>query len=88
MVIQHDFDLPVELLDERYTSRIASGKMADLQLKKSQREKGREEGQLDSLADAVSFGAAPAFLALQVFKFDGPQTVVMLSRLIWAAGAL
>ncbi|MDW8263239.1 MAG: CDP-diacylglycerol--serine O-phosphatidyltransferase [Phycisphaerales bacterium] len=45
-------------------------------------------GQLDSLADAVSFGAAPAFLALQVFKADGPTTVYMLSRLIWAAGAL
>src|SRR4029079_10925525 len=45
-------------------------------------------GQLDSLADAVSFGAAPAFVALQVFKFDGPQTVLLLSRLIWAAGAL
>lgn len=45
-------------------------------------------GQLDSLADAVSFGAAPAFLALQVFKFDGPNTVFFLSRLIWAAGAL
>src|SRR3954469_6554707 len=27
-------------------------------------------GQLDSLADVVSFGAAPAFIALQVFKFD------------------
>ena len=27
-------------------------------------------GQLDSLADVVSFGAAPAFLALQVFKRD------------------
>ena len=30
-------------------------------------------GQLDSLADVISFGAAPAFLALQLFKVDGPQ---------------
>jgi CDP-diacylglycerol--serine O-phosphatidyltransferase len=46
-------------------------------------------GQLDSLADVVSFGAAPAFIALQVLKFDGPQDMpFMLSRLIWAAGAL
>src|ERR1051325_8588951 len=45
-------------------------------------------GQLDSLADVVSFGAAPAFLALQVFKFDGPAVPVFLSRLIWAIGAL
>src|SRR5947207_707636 len=46
-------------------------------------------GQLDSLADVVSFGAAPAFLALQVFKFNGPaQMPFVLSRLIWAIGAL
>src|SRR6187401_3225016 len=46
-------------------------------------------GQLDSLADVVSFGAAPAFLALQVFKFDGPAHMpFVLSRLIWAMGAL
>ena len=46
-------------------------------------------GQLDSLADVVSFGAAPAFLALQVFKFDGPEQMpFVLSRLIWAMGAL
>src|SRR5438874_6649259 len=50
-------------------------------------------GQLDSLADAVSFGAAPAFLALQVFK-DYHQHQYhwdlspVLSRLIWAIGAL
>src|SRR6476661_5214890 len=30
-------------------------------------------GQLDSLADVVSFGCAPAFLALQVFKTYGPD---------------
>jgi len=46
-------------------------------------------GQLDSLADVISFGAAPAFLALQVFKSDGPQGVPPeVSRLIWAVGAL
>ncbi|MGF1634835.1 MAG: CDP-alcohol phosphatidyltransferase family protein [Phycisphaerae bacterium] len=47
-------------------------------------------GQLDSLADVVSFGAAPAFLALQVVKFDtvGFQLPLMLSRLVWAMGAL
>lgn len=45
-------------------------------------------GQLDSLADAVSFGAAPAFLALQVFKAEGPVTALPLSRMIWAVGAI
>ena len=48
-------------------------------------------GQLDSLADIVSFGVAPAFLVLQVVKvetagFDNfPLTI---SRLIWCTGAL
>jgi CDP-diacylglycerol--serine O-phosphatidyltransferase len=49
-------------------------------------------GQLDSLADVISFGCAPAFLALQVFHdsmrdmhhFIAP----ILGRLIWAIGAL
>src|SRR3954466_11554171 len=46
-------------------------------------------GQLDSLADVVSFGAAPAFIALQVFKFTvATDMPVVLSRLIWAIGAL
>ena len=45
-------------------------------------------GQLDSLADVISFGAAPAFLALQVFKNYHPDVMPVLSRLIWAAGAL
>lgn len=46
-------------------------------------------GQLDSLADVISFGAAPAFLALQLFKTAGPQEVpTEVSRLIWAFGAL
>ena len=44
--------------------------------------------QLDSLADVVSFGAAPAFLALQVFKVQGPEINTVLSRLVWAIGAL
>ena len=46
-------------------------------------------GQLDSLADAVSFGAAPAFLALQVFKhYHADDIAPVVSRLIWAVGAL
>ena len=45
-------------------------------------------GQLDSLADVVSFGAAPAFIALQLFHFEVPLAQVSLSRLIWAIGAL
>jgi CDP-diacylglycerol--serine O-phosphatidyltransferase len=45
-------------------------------------------GQLDSLADVVSFGAAPAFLALQVFKVQGPDVPFVVSRLVWAIGAL
>jgi CDP-diacylglycerol--serine O-phosphatidyltransferase len=49
-------------------------------------------GQLDSLADVISFGAAPAFLALQVFKDSvlahDPGFPTIVSRLIWAAGAM
>jgi CDP-diacylglycerol--serine O-phosphatidyltransferase len=45
-------------------------------------------GQLDSLADAVSFGAAPAFIALLLFKAEGPNVPFAISRLIWAAGAI
>ncbi|MGB7160627.1 MAG: CDP-diacylglycerol--serine O-phosphatidyltransferase [Tepidisphaeraceae bacterium] len=45
-------------------------------------------GQLDSLADVVSFGAAPAFIALQVFKVQGPDVWFPVSRLVWAIGAL
>lgn len=45
-------------------------------------------GQLDSLADAISFGAAPAFLALQLFKQEGPYLPNMLARAVWAIGAL
>ncbi len=46
-------------------------------------------GQLDSMADVISFGAAPAFLALQFFKAQFEYTVPFsVSRLIWAIGAL
>ncbi|HEY8665988.1 MAG TPA: CDP-diacylglycerol--serine O-phosphatidyltransferase [Tepidisphaeraceae bacterium] len=45
-------------------------------------------GQLDSLADVLSFGAAPAFLALEVFKSFYPEAPPAISRLIWAIGAL
>jgi CDP-diacylglycerol--serine O-phosphatidyltransferase len=45
-------------------------------------------GQLDSLADVVSFGAAPAFIALQVFKLQGPEVWLPVSRLVWAIGAI
>jgi CDP-diacylglycerol--serine O-phosphatidyltransferase len=48
-------------------------------------------GQLDSLADVVSFGAAPAFIALLLFRvevLDVRDVPVVLSRLNWAIGAL
>jgi CDP-diacylglycerol--serine O-phosphatidyltransferase len=45
-------------------------------------------GQLDSLADVISFGAAPAFIALQLFKSYHPVINPGFSRLIWAVGAL
>lgn len=46
-------------------------------------------GQLDSLADVISFGAAPAFLALQVFKEEFAYGLPYgVSRLVWAIGAL
>ncbi|MBV8782335.1 MAG: CDP-diacylglycerol--serine O-phosphatidyltransferase [Phycisphaerae bacterium] len=45
-------------------------------------------GQLDSLADVISFGAAPAFLALQVFKAHVANVPLPISRLIWAIGAM
>jgi len=48
-------------------------------------------GQLDSLADVISFGAAPAFIALQLFKafpefFESAP--LFITRLNWAIGAL
>jgi CDP-diacylglycerol--serine O-phosphatidyltransferase len=45
-------------------------------------------GQLDSLADVVSFGFAPAFVSLLVFKADGPEMAFRITRLIWAIAAL
>jgi CDP-diacylglycerol--serine O-phosphatidyltransferase len=46
-------------------------------------------GQLDSLADVISFGAAPAFIALMLFKEnEGPLVPFAVSRLVWALGAL
>jgi CDP-diacylglycerol---serine O-phosphatidyltransferase len=45
-------------------------------------------GQLDSLADAISFGAAPAFIALHVMKANFPEIPPMLSRLIAALAVL
>jgi CDP-diacylglycerol--serine O-phosphatidyltransferase len=50
-------------------------------------------GQLDSLADVISFGAAPAFLSLLLFKawFYGlhhSEMPIAVSRFIWAVGAL
>ncbi|HZZ44223.1 MAG TPA: CDP-diacylglycerol--serine O-phosphatidyltransferase, partial [Tepidisphaeraceae bacterium] len=46
-------------------------------------------GQLDSLADVVSFGCAPAFLALQLFKAEGPTSApLFITRLVWGIGAL
>ncbi len=46
-------------------------------------------GQLDSLADVISFGAAPAFIALQLFRAEGPANLPnVITRLIWAMAAL
>ncbi len=48
-------------------------------------------GQLDSLADVVSFGCAPAFIALELFHTTfNPHYGLsrLLSRLVWVVGAL
>jgi CDP-diacylglycerol---serine O-phosphatidyltransferase len=45
-------------------------------------------GQLDSMADAISFGVAPAFVALRLFRMEGPDWSVPLTRLVWAMAAL
>ena len=50
-------------------------------------------GQLDSMADVVSFGVAPGLLAIALFNaaFAGPYQYAVppaLGRLIWAVGAL
>jgi CDP-diacylglycerol---serine O-phosphatidyltransferase len=46
-------------------------------------------GQLDSLADVISFGAAPAFVMLLLFRQSGPRDLpLFLHRAVWAIGAL
>lgn len=45
-------------------------------------------GQLDSLADVVSFGIAPAVLALELFHAWYPDVPPVISRTAWAIGAL
>jgi CDP-diacylglycerol--serine O-phosphatidyltransferase len=45
-------------------------------------------GQLDSLADVVSFGLAPAFVALRLFHVDGPVWQLPVMRLVWGVAAL
>jgi CDP-diacylglycerol--serine O-phosphatidyltransferase len=46
-------------------------------------------GQLDSLADVISFGAAPALLMLLLFREYGPRDLpLMVDRLVWAVGAM
>src|SRR4051794_368067 len=45
-------------------------------------------GQLDSMADVVSFGVAPAYTALLLFKAGNVGVPPAVSRLVWAIGAL
>lgn len=45
-------------------------------------------GQLDSLSDVVSFGVAPAIIALHAFKQDAAPLPLLLTRAIWAVAAL
>jgi CDP-diacylglycerol--serine O-phosphatidyltransferase len=47
-------------------------------------------GQLDSLADVVSFGLAPVFIAIQVFhEFTREMNLPMIvNRVVWASAAL
>ncbi|MDB5303037.1 MAG: pssA [Phycisphaerales bacterium] len=45
-------------------------------------------GQLDSLADVISFGCAPAFIALQLFHSQHPDLPPIVGRTVWAIGAL
>lgn len=49
-------------------------------------------GQLDSLADVVSFGCAPAFIAMQLFRDftfrSGITLAPVVGRLVWSIGAL
>ncbi|MEM8874247.1 MAG: CDP-alcohol phosphatidyltransferase family protein [Planctomycetota bacterium] len=45
-------------------------------------------GQLDSMADMVSFGVAPAIIALKVFRFDGVDLPLVLTRLIFGVSMM
>ena len=45
-------------------------------------------GQLDSLADVISFGAAPAYVSLLLMKAAYVNTPMPIARLVWAIGAL
>ena len=45
-------------------------------------------GQLDSLSDAISFGAAPALIALHVFKADAGDVPQAVGRLVFALGLI
>jgi len=45
-------------------------------------------GQLDSMADVVSFGLAPAFVALRLFQLEGPNWQLPVMRLVWGVAAL
>jgi CDP-diacylglycerol--serine O-phosphatidyltransferase len=44
-------------------------------------------GQLDSLADVISFGCAPAFIAVQLFNKLG-ETPLVVTRLVWCIAML
>ena len=45
-------------------------------------------GQLDSLADVISFGAAPAYVSLILMKAAYAGTPLTIAKLVWAIGAL
>lgn len=45
-------------------------------------------GQLDSMADVISFGVAPAILMLQLCKDASPETPHAVTRAIWGIGAV
>jgi CDP-diacylglycerol--serine O-phosphatidyltransferase len=45
-------------------------------------------GQLDSMADVISFGAAPAMIALVLFKDHVHYSPLILTRMVWAMGAI
>ncbi len=45
-------------------------------------------GQLDSMADVISFGAAPAMIALALFKSEIDYSPLFITRLVWASGAI